>query len=114
MAASAALVLFPRFTTLVGASIYTSAPVDVADFSAAQFQLWRSKILGAGSNPFRAFLEESLDAEAWSGTGNSTRCFDPGENQRMIFNYTFRLRWFRIRIVTNSSLVTVWAEGLLR
>ena len=31
-----------------------------------------------------------------------------------VFSYGFRFRWFRLRVETESALVTCWAEGILR
>jgi hypothetical protein len=118
MSAEAAIVLFPKFTTLVGkqseSTSFTTTPLDVSRFGSAQFQLWRGPISVPGTTPFRAYLEESLDGEAWTsppGTGNG---FDPGESAAKTFSYAFRLRWFRLRIDFKGEFVTCWAEGLFR
>jgi hypothetical protein len=116
----AAIVFLPRFTTLVGASSFTSLPLDTSRFGAAQFQLWRGPL--RGTNPtFLAYLEESLDAEHWvlgpsTPTGYDPATDDPTLVRPKLFSYGFRLRWFRIRVELGglNPVVTCWAEGLLR
>lgn len=119
----AAIVFLPRFTTLVGASSFTTLPLDVSRFGSAQFQLWRGPLRG-GPTPaptFLAYLEESLDAENWvlgpsTPTGYDPATDDPTLARPKLFSYGFRLRWFRIRIELAGAnpVVTCWAEGLLR
>lgn len=120
----AAIVFLPRFTTLAGASSFTTLPLDVSRFASAQFQLWRGPIRGnppQASHPFLAYLEESLDAENWVLGPSTPTGFDPADDdltltRPKLFSYGFRLRWFRIRIELSSTnpIVTCWAEGLLR
>ena len=120
MQADAALVLFPKFTTVVSdgehVQSYTSTPLDVSQFGSAQFQIWRGDLVGDGSHApsFKAYLEESTDGERWvlpSGGGSG---IDPGKEGTRMLSYAFRLRWFRVRIDFKGLLATCWAEGLLR
>ena len=113
----AAIVFLPRFTTLVGASSFTSLPLDVSRFGSAQFQLWRGPLRGT-TPTFLAYLEESLDAENWvlgpsTPTGYDPATDDPTLTRPKLFSYGFRLRWFRLRVEPASN-VTCWAEGILR
>jgi hypothetical protein len=115
-----AIVLLPRFTTLVGASSFTTLPVDVSKYGSAQFQLWRGPLRGTPA-AFLAYLEESLDAEHWvlgpsTPTGYDPATDDPTLTRPKLFSYGFRLRWFRIRIELSGTApgCTCWAEGLLR
>lgn len=116
----AAIVFLPRFTTLVGASSFTTLPLDVSRFGSAQFQLWRGPLRGTAPT-FLAYLEESLDAEHWvlgpsTPTGYDPATDDPTLVRPKLFSYGFRLRWFRIRVELGGvdPAVTCWAEGLLR
>ncbi len=116
----AAIVFLPRFTTLVGATSFLTAPLDVSRFGSIQLQLWRGPLRGT-TPTFQAYLEESLDADTWvlgpaTPTGYDPAVDDPGLLRPKLFSYGFRLRWFRIRIVLGGTnpIVTCWAEGLLR
>ncbi len=115
-----AIVLLPRFTTLVGASSFTTLPLDVSKYGSAQFHLWRGPLRGTPAG-FLAYLEESLDAEHWvlgpsTPTGYDPAIDDPTLTRPKLFSYGFRLRWFRIRIELSGTApgCTCWAEGLLR
>jgi hypothetical protein len=115
--AESAIVLLPRFTTLIGEGEFTTLPLDVSRFGSAQFQVALAGARVLGENPpfsVLLYLEESLDAEDWS--------LGPSEAQphalvgRKLFSYAFRLRWFRLRLAVTGSgpMVTCWAEGVLR
>jgi hypothetical protein len=117
----AAIVFLPRWTTLVGASSFSSLPLDCTRFGSAQFQLWRGPLRGTDSPTFLAYLEESLDAQNWvlgpsTPTGYDPASDDPTLVRPKLFSYGFRLRWFRVRVVLGGTdpVVTCWAEGLLR
>jgi hypothetical protein len=116
MPADATLILFPRGTTLVSRDnvtvSFSSNPIDVSGFGSAQFQLWRGHL--AGTSPaFKAYLEESLDGQAWSSPAGGPG-IDPGENGTKSLSYAFRLRWFRLRLEVKTNFVSCWAVGLLR
>jgi hypothetical protein len=118
MPADAAIVLFPKYTTLVSndsnETDFTTTPIDVSRFGSAQFQLWRGPVLGSATS-FKAFLEESLDGDTWSTPpGGLAAGYDPGENASKMFSYAFRLRWFRLRVAFKGECVPLWAEGMLR
>ena len=112
------LVLLPRFTTLVGEGVeFATLPVDVSRYGTAQLLLWRGELQLTGGTPvFQAYFEESLDAEDWHPRSSVATPIDPGEDQTYLVNYTFRLKWFRVRIVLggDGAMTTCWAEGVLR
>jgi hypothetical protein len=121
--AMSALVLIPRFTSLVGVGEFTTVPVDVAGYNSAQIELWRGRFAMSGSGAvasFLAFLEESLDGVTWQPVAAVARGHDPGEGNSLVLNHIFSLRWFRVRVtlattdVAKQPLVTCWVEGMLR
>jgi hypothetical protein len=116
----AAVVLYPRFTTLVGsvnpATLFDfpTAPLDVSRHSGIQFQLWTGSFSGGSA---RVFLEESLDGQTWVLGPGAASGVDLLGNDSRFFSYSFRLRWFRARMQLTgaaSPIVTCWAAGLLR
>ena len=120
--AESALVLIPRFTSLVGNGEFTTVPLDVSAFGSAQIELWRGPLIGfPGNARFRAYLEESLDGVNWQPDAASATAHDPGPSASMVLSHIFSLRWFRIRVKLDLSagqsqqpMVTCWAEGMLR
>jgi hypothetical protein len=117
-AIDSSFVIMPRFTTLVGQATFTTMPMDVSAYGGAQFQVWRGpfRVSDGGVGTLNVYLEESLDTQTWV-TGPSTPAAYPvNPFETKFFSYDFRLRWFRLRIVTTGAnpIVTCWAEGLLR
>jgi len=113
----ATIVFLPRFTTLVGPAspAFYTAPMDVSKFEGAQIQVWRGPIRG-GTGTFTVSFEESLDSQNWVNGPSTPVGFVIGQDEQKYFSYGFRLRWFRLKIVItgSQSIVTCWAEGLLR
>jgi hypothetical protein len=102
------LSLLPRFTTLVGQSSFTTAPVDVCGKETISLQAWRGSIEGGGT--FGLFLEQSIDAEHWSPF-NAT-AIDPGTDTVKSIEVCPMFRWFRARVeTTGNAQVTCWLEG---
>lgn len=118
-AVDSSFVILPRFTTLVGATTFTTLPMDVSSYGGAQFQIWRGPIRTKSGTPapsFTVYLEESLDTEEWVLGPETSQPFVVGQVDRKFFAYDFRLRWFRLKVLLagDEPIVTCWAEGLLR
>lgn len=122
-AVDSSIVFLPRFSTLIGGptgpATFTTLPLDVSQFGGAQFQVWRSDVRVTSETPeptFVVYLEESLDSEHWSISTLVPRPVQIPKNSPVLFSYSFRLRWFRLRIEIDGTnpIVTCWAEGLLR
>ncbi len=119
MAAESSLILFPRFSCLVGSGEFSSIPVDTSRFSSCQLEAWRGPMIAESATcTFRLWLEESLDGVVWHAVGSG---HDPGASKSRLLSHIFNLRWFRVRIKldqTNGSapqpLVTCWCAGMLR
>ena len=65
---------------------------------------------------FTVFFEESLDCQTWVLGPSTPSGYAIGANEVKFFSYSFRLRWFRLRIELTGDwpIVTCWAEGVLR
>ena len=121
--AESSIVIFPRFTTLVAHSTsaedpvdFTSLPLDVSSFGGVQLQVWRGQLMSnSGSRYCEVFLEESLDAEEWAMGPYAPEAIPLYQKKTLFLSYSFRLRWFRLRVrIKAATMVTLWAEGLLR
>jgi hypothetical protein len=117
-AIDASLVFLPRFTTLAGATEFTTAPLDVSGQAGTQFQVWRGpiRVSSGGAGTFTLYIEESLDAQSWALGPSTPQGFLIAENATVFFAYSFRLRWFRLRVALGGTnpIGTCWAEGILR
>ena len=112
------LVMIPRFTSYVGAAIYTTVPLEIAEFSGAAIEFWRGPLAGkAQGATFRGVLEEAFDLsvpDAWTTLVSTTTDDTTG-----LMKVTFTRRYFRIRIelVADSTngiaAITCWAAGSL-
>jgi hypothetical protein len=120
-AVDSSFVILPRFTTLVGATTFTTLPQDVSSYGGAQFQVWRGPFRSKATTPptppppaptFTIYIEESLDTEEWVLGPDTPGPIIVGQSDRKFFAYDFRLRWFRLKIVITGSdpIVTCWAE----
>ena len=107
------LVLLPRFTTYVGASVFRTIAMDVTEYSSAIVNAWRGKLTGSGPT-FAMLLEESSDQITWTTCTGGTS-FDPGEELEVQKTATLTKRWFRIQVTLGgtSPAGTCWAVGFL-
>jgi len=109
------VVMFPRFTGLIGATTYNSLAIDVAAFSELKISIWRSPIVSnAGSGAFSASVVESIDRDSWEDAG-STQHVDPGTNFEQQYVFPLSRRWMRMQIVLGGTdpATTLWASGFL-
>lgn len=118
--AQSSLVLFPRFTTLIGIGDFAGSALDTSRFGSAQFELWRGPLLGmADGAKLRVYKEESLDGVTWFPSAADNRGYDPGSGKSVVLSQAFGMKWFRLRakleLTTGTRVgVTLWAEGVLR
>ena len=102
----ASVVFLPRLTTLIGltGSEFTTLPLDVSQYSGAQFQVWRGSM---DSGTFTLYLEESLDGQTWVLGASTPTGFPFTTEATKFFSYSFRLRWFRLRIAATGVVVVI-------
>jgi hypothetical protein len=106
------LVMFPRYSTLTGASTFTTIAMDVTDYQAAILQVWRGKLI-AGTT-YAVSAEESTDQETWSAcAGTNCTAYDPGQETEGQISATLKKRWFRLKAVLTGTdpQVTHWCVG---
>lgn len=123
--AESTIVIFPRYSTLVASTDlatpnvnFNSLPLDVSRFGAAQIQVWRGgpvNDVGPNEKYCQIFLEESLDAQTWMLGPSTPEAIPLYQDKILYLSYSFRLRWFRMRVqIIDARMTTLWAEGLLR
>ncbi len=110
------LVMFPRFTTLVGDSVFVTVGMDVTNFSSAIVNVWRGALIGTGTPGVKFYFDESTDQVTWttcSGTSGSGQA--PSAGNEAQYTATLTKRWFRIRAELGNAdnAVSCWAVGFL-
>lgn len=106
------IVLLPRFTSLSGATVYYTAPVNVRRYSSATVCVWKGK--GIGTTPaFSVQAEKSPDLLVWSAEGIA---FAPADEQEVAQVFpSLETEWLRLRITITGGAVhpgyTCWAVG---
>jgi len=108
-----ALVLIPRYTTLVGANTFTTVGLEVVQYSKALANVWRSTMIGS-SGTFQVSFEESTDGVTWTVCTNGGAA-DPGADTEIQYTPQINKRWFRVKVVTTGTDVgvTCWVVGFL-
>jgi hypothetical protein len=100
------LVVIPRYTSYVGANVFSTVPLEVTDYSMAHVTFWRGRCPTA----FSAVFEESHDALVWfHALGTTITSVDRSDN----LHIPLTRRWFRVRITLSTLPITCWASGLL-
>jgi hypothetical protein len=93
------LVVFPRFTTLVGTTPVYSPPIDVREYGDAIFTCWMGT--GLGSTPAEVELEvqQSTDLVDWSVASMITLT----AGAETVTEVSFDLPWTRVMATVSGS-----------
>lgn len=108
------LVIYPRFSALVGFGTYNSLPIEVSPYSGATLSVWRARL--AGTTPtFGMAFQESLDRITWTSCLTTPSPTDPGEFDEKTYEIVFFMSWFRMVVVLGGTSpgATLWAMGTL-
>jgi hypothetical protein len=113
------VVMFPRYSTLVGATTFTTIAMDVTDYQGAVLGVWRGEI--PTDSAFKLTCQESTDQLVWSNcSGTSVVDYDPGQEVEGQSAPTLKKRWFRVQVVLVSNApsnpfpqVSLWVVGFL-
>lgn len=114
------LVMIPRFTSYVGAGEYTTAPLDVTEFSSFNLTIWRGPLVGnlgtATGAGLSLVFQQSDDAEVWTSLLGIAAITTANASDIIAFGLTGR--WFRAKLTltadsTSIVALTVWAIGNL-
>jgi hypothetical protein len=112
MAATVPLVLLPRYTTLSGASTFTTSPVRIDGYEEAQLFVWRGKMAATGTFSFR--FQESTDQQNWIDLISG----DPGSEAEATYTGYLTRLWVRAKVVVGGDpavfpVVSCYAVGFL-
>jgi hypothetical protein len=109
------VVLFPRFTSLVGQALFYGFAIDVSEYAAAELSLWRGLLIdpGGGVPTFKFYFQESTDRDSWQACYGTSSGYDPGDDTEIAASFKFRKRWFRayVNLQGTNPSVTCWAQG---
>lgn len=109
------LVLVPRYTTYVGESTFTTAPLRVSEYVQAHVTLWRGPLIGAGrGGSFTAEFQVSHDGNDWENAIAAVTTV----NRSNAYDVPLSRRWLRLKVTLSVSTgsdvgITLWATGLL-
>lgn len=111
------VVMVPRFTTYVGAGVFTTVALDVSAFEKVHLTTWAGPLIGdpgTGADLTAAVLEESQDGDTWSVYGTLLSLPDAHELTTVLLGKRF-LR-ARVELAADASGVvamTCWSVGYL-
>ena len=108
------LVLIPRYTSYVGAGVFTTIGMEVQDYSKAVVNVWRGNMTGT-TPTFGVTFEESTDQSTWTTCGGTTAMSDPGAVTEAQYTAVLTKRWFRVSLTLGGTdpAVSAWALGFL-
>lgn len=107
------IILVSRYTTLVGDTSFTTAPVNIREFASAWIFAWRGAAIGS-LDTFEIRVQQSTDLRIWSDLGSS---LTPAADSEDSEEYDFTMDWLRLTIVITESApdgqpaVTCWVMG---
>ena len=106
------VVLFPRFTTLVGANIdFATLPLEVSAYDQEQITFWRGPLVNGLA--MYVVVQESNDRDAWSTLDS----FQVPQEEETPSVADLSRRWFRVVVRLSPSsvgvqaIVSCWAQG---
>jgi len=109
------VVLFQRFTSLLGAGSFEGFAFDVRAYEGARINMWRGPLVGSGSPTFSFFFQESTDRNTWVACEGTSAGEDPGADTESQVTFALSKRWFRayVALAGTQPGVTCWAQGFL-
>ena len=93
------MVVFPRYTTLVGTSAVYTMPVDVREFGEAIFVAWMGTGIGATPATVEFKVQQSVDLVVWTDAATIT----PSAGAETVSEISFDLPWMRVMAVVTGG-----------
>jgi hypothetical protein len=105
------IVVFPRYTTLVGTTSVFTMPIDVREFGQANFVAWMGTGIGATPAEVEFKVQESADLSIW----NDIETITPSAGAETVADVTFDLPWLRVKATVSGADpgVSFWMTGEL-
>jgi len=108
---SVPVVLIPRFTTYVGAGIFSTAPIPVAAYSRLVVA-FMGGVLPGGPGTASFACRESNDLSTWPPCGGSTPAY-PGPFSETQWTFDLTMAWLRfdVQLLGAGSALTCYLMG---
>ena len=105
------MVVFPRYTTLVGTSAVYSMPVEVREIAEAIFVAWMGTGIGATPATVEFKVQQSVDLAVWTDVVTIT----PSAGTETVSEVSFDLPWMRVMatVAGGDPGVSFWMTGEL-
>jgi hypothetical protein len=102
------VILLPRYTTLVGATDFITAPINVRPYATANISVWRGEILGTNDS-FTLIVQESPDLTEWK----TLESFSTSAGDEDTEAVAFTMDWIRVKVTLTGSdpSVSCWCVG---
>ncbi len=103
------IVVFPRYTALIGAASVFTVPMDVRAYARAAMVAWQSQGIGTSAAEVAFTTQQSPDLENWFDGDTLT----PDANEEDTATPELRYPWFRVKATVTGSDpgVTCWLVG---
>jgi hypothetical protein len=93
------IVIFPRYSSLVGTTPVYSMPIDVREFSEANFVTWMGTGLGSTPAEVAFVVQESADLSTWTDVGG----ISPSAGAETVTSVGFDLPWLRVKATVSGG-----------
>jgi hypothetical protein len=105
------VVIFPRYTTLIGGMPFPTAPIPVAAYSSIFLDFWHGFI--AGGFPLGIYFNESNDGQVWTVCDGGPWAV-PVAPSELALTAKLSKAWFQFVVIPAggpAASVTCWAQG---
>ena len=93
------VVVFPRYTTLVGTTAVYTPPTDIREYGEGTFVTWMGTGLGATPATVQLKVQVSSDLVAWSDAAT----ISPGAGAETLTTVSFDYPWMRVKATVSGG-----------
>lgn len=107
------VVMIPRFTSYVGAGVYTTVPLELAEqFTTMTLTIWRGQLAGGVGSSVTILVEQAMDAASgpWMTLDTISTADDVS-----VSSVGLSQRYVRVSVELSgpNAALTCWAAGTL-